>query len=172
MERLLLMDEQNYDSSLPEIKRTAVRGIVWHNGKMLFVRSMYGEVKLPGGGQEDGETDLDTLVREVREETGYEVIRESARPFGYIEEIRLSTREPMIWHQFSRLYFCEVTGEQGQTEYSEGEKKLGIRFVTMTLDEAIENNRHMLDHEGERAWNRREYNTLILIRDHYNDVKE
>ena len=172
MERLLLMDEQNYDPSLPEIKRTAVRGIVRHNGKMLFIKSRYGEVKLPGGGQEEGESDIDTLVREVREETGFEVIPESAEPFGYIEEKRLSTHEPMIWHQFSRLYFCEVTGEQGRTEFSENEKKIGMHFVTMTLDEAIENNRRMLDSEGERAWNRREYNTLIIIREYYNGIKE
>ena len=36
-----------------------------------------------------------------------------------------------------------------------------MHFVTMTLGEAIENNRRMLDTEGEQAWNRREYNTLI-----------
>ena len=172
MERILLMDEKNYDPSLPEIRRTAVRGIISCGGKMLFIKSRYGEVKLPGGGQEEGESDLDTLVREVREETGFEVIRGSARPFGYIEEKRLSVNEPMIWHQFSRLYFCEVCGEQGRTEYSEGEKRNGMHFVTMTLGEAIENNRRMLDTEGEQAWNRREYNTLILIREYYNGIKE
>ena len=73
MERLLLMDEKNYAHDLPEICRTAVRGIISLDGRLLFIKSKYGEVKLPGGGREEGESDLDTLIREVREETGFEV---------------------------------------------------------------------------------------------------
>ena len=167
MERLLLMDEKNYAPDLPEICRTAVRGIISLDGRLLFIKSKYGEVKLPGGGREEGESDLDTLIREVREETGFEVIPESAAPFGYIEEKRLSTNEPMIWHQFSRLYFCKVRNEQGSTKFTESELRQGMHFVTMTIDEAIAVNRRMLDSEGERAWNRREYNTLLLIKEHF-----
>ena len=165
MKRLLLMDEKNYDDLLPELRRTAVRGIVGVGGKMLFIESKYGELKLPGGGQEEGESDLDTLIREVREETGCNVIPESVRPFGYIEEKRMSFREEMIFHQFSRLYYCEVERERGECSYSKGERERGFKFVEYTLDEAIEKNRSLTEQEGGKILNKREYMTLLLIKE-------
>ncbi|MBQ7186917.1 MAG: NUDIX domain-containing protein [Ruminococcus sp.] len=169
MERLLLMDERNYDPALPEIRRTAVRGIIRRGEGLLFIRSSRGELKLPGGGKEGNESDLDTLIREVREETGARVISGSVRPFGYIEEKRLSVKEPMIWHQFSMLYFCDVEDDLGETDYSESERSQGFRRVVCTVDEAIEQNRRMLESEGVKAWNRREYNTLLLIKKYFDD---
>ena len=57
---------------------------------------------------------------------------------GEIEEKRLSVREAMIWHQFSRLYFCDVYPEKGFCDYTENEKKHGFRQVFYTLEEALE----------------------------------
>ena len=169
MERLLLMDERNYDPALPEIRRMAVRGIIRRGEGLLFIQSSRGELKLPGGGKEGNESDLDTLIREVREETGARVIPGSVRPFGYIEEKRLSIKEPMIWHQFSMLYFCDAEDDLGETDYSESEKALGMQRVVCTVDEAIERNRRMLESEGVKAWNKREYNTLLLIKEYFDD---
>ena len=166
MERLLLLDGGNYTDDMPEIVRTAVRGIVFVDGKLLLIEDNKNEVKLPGGGQEDGETDIETLILEVREETGCTVIAETVRPFGYIEEKRRSFHEDRIWHQFSRLYFCDVTDERSDTEYSENEKRYGMRFRMYTIDEAIAKNRAMLDRIGALAWNQREYRTLLLIKAH------
>ena len=166
MERLLLLDGKNYTDDMPEIVRIAVRGIIFVDGKLLLIEDNKNEVKLPGGGQEDGETDIETLVREVREETGCAVIPETARPFGYIEEKRKSFDENRIWRQFSRLYFCDITDERHDTAYSESEKKHGMRFRMYTIDEAIAKNRAMLDQIGALAWNQREYRTLLLIKAH------
>ena len=165
MERLLTMDAKNYDESLPVLRRTAVRGVIFHGGKMLFIESGAGELKLPGGGQEEGEIDLDTLIREVREETGCTVIPESVKELGYIEEKRKSLREEMIFNQFSRLYLCDVEESRGECEFSESEKAHGFRFAEYTLDEAIEKNRQMLEREGKKAWNMREYRTLLLLKE-------
>lgn len=166
MERLVLLDGENYTDDMSEIVRTAVRGIIFVNGKLLLIEDNKNEVKLPGGGQEDGENDIETLIREVREETGCTVIPETVRPFGYIEEKRKSFNENMIWHHFSRLYFCDITDERSNTEYSENEKEYGMRFGLYTIDEAITKNRTMLDKVGELAWNQREYRTLLLIKEH------
>lgn len=111
----------------------------------------------------------DTLIREVREETGYSVIPNTIRPFGYIEEIRRdfkSYHEGRIFRQISRLYFCEVSVTRGEIQLSEQEKRYGMRTVLYTLDEAIAKNRAMLDNVGELAWNQREYRTLLLIKEH------
>ena len=78
-----------------------------------MIESSFGEVKLPGGGMDPGEDEYQALVREVKEETGYDVIPESIKPFGEIEEKRLAVYEPMIWHQINRLYFCDVYSAQG-----------------------------------------------------------
>ena len=166
MERILVMDEKNYSPDLEEIYRVAVRGIIFIDGKLLLIEGKSGEVKLPGGGIDPGEDDYAALVREVKEETGYDVILESIIPFGEIEEKRLSVREAMIWHQFSRLYFCDVYPEKGFCDYTENEKKHGFRQVLYTLDEALEKNRKMLDGEEERAWNQREYRTLLFIKEY------
>lgn len=163
MKTLLMMDEHNYDPSLPEIRRTAVRGIIFRDGKLLMVRSDFGEVKFPGGGQEGDESDLDTLLREVLEETGCRVIPESVRPFGQVVEKRLSVHEPMIWHQINRYYFCQIGDSREACQYSDNEKKHGFFPVWLPLSEAVEVNRQMLEREGCKPWNQREYLLLKLL---------
>lgn len=164
MERILILDEKNYPPELDEIRRVAVRGIILMEGRLLLLEDSFGNVKLPGGGMEPGEDDRATLLREVREETGYEVLPESIRPFGEIEEKRLSAWEPKIFHQFSRLYCCDVARDRGTCSYTETERRLGFHLVRWTPDEAIERSRLLLQREGEQPWNRREYHTLLLIR--------
>ncbi|MBQ8798532.1 MAG: NUDIX domain-containing protein [Lachnospiraceae bacterium] len=166
MEKILIMDAKNYAPDMEELYRVAVRGIIFIDGKLLMIEDKYGEVKLPGGGIDPNEDDYQALVREVKEETGYDVNLETIVPFGEIEEKRLSVHEPMIWHQFSRLYFCDVYAEQGTCDYTENEKKHGFRQVLYTLDEALEKNRKMFGGEEEKAWNQREYRTLLLIKDY------
>lgn len=164
MKQLLVLDEHNYDPSLPEIRRTGIRGIIFQGDQLLMIRSSFGEVKFPGGGQESGETDEATLLREVLEETGFHVLPESIRPFGQVEEKRLSVHEPMIWHQINRYYFCHITGRQEATHFTENEQKYGMHQVWVTLEEAIAINREMMQREGRRAWNQRELRVLELLK--------
>lgn len=166
MEKILVMDAENYDPDLDEILRVAVRGIIFVDGKLLLINSSFGELKFPGGGKEGEESDEETLIRETLEETGYRVIPETIRPFGEVEEKRLSVHEPMIWHQINRYYFCDVEKEQGACSYTENEVKYGFHQVWHTLEEAIRINAETLQKEGRHAWNQREYNVLRLIREY------
>ncbi len=165
MQTILLMDEHNYDENLPELRRTAVRGVIFREGRLLLVRSSFGEVKFPGGGQEAGEDDTATLIREVLEETGFRVQPESIRPFGQVVERRLSRHEPMIWHQINRYYFCSIGGSQQECCYSANEQKYGIHQVWLTLEDALEVNRQMLRREGCNPWNQREMRALEALAD-------
>mgnify|MGYP001140363244 FL=1 len=173
MERLLLLDAKDYDDDKDVWARIAVRGIVFIGDKLLLLNDNKGEVSLPGGGQGEGESDADTLIREIREETGYSVIPDTIRPFGYIEEKRRdfkSYHDDRIFHQISRLYFCEVSAECGETQLSKQEKIYGMRTAMYTLDEAIAKNRAMLDTVGNLAWNQREYRSLLLIKEYIEKV--
>ncbi len=165
MNRILTLDAGDYGPNLPELYRLAARGIIFLEGRLLLTENRYGEVKLPGGGVEAGEDEIAALIREVREETGYAVAPASIRPFGEIEEKRLSAEGDRIWHQVSRLYLCRVAGAPAPCSYSEGEKRLCFRPVLYTLEQAIQKNRAMLDREGEHTYNQREYKTLLLIRE-------
>ena len=166
MERLLLLDAKDYDKDMDEFVRIAVRGIVFIEGKLLMIESDSGELKLPGGELDDGEDDCQALVREVKEETGYDVIIHTIEPFGEIEEKRLSILEPKLWHQISRLYFCKVNPTKGQCKYTENEIKSGFRQVLYSIEDALEKSKEVLEKDGVQAWNQREYKTLLLIRDH------
>lgn len=159
MKNLLTLDEKNYGEDLEEIYRIAVRGIIFRDGKLLMTESDDGELKFPGGGMEEGENDIETLLRETLEETGFAVVPETVREFGEIEEKRLALYENKIWHQINRYYFCEVGEKQSECAYSENEKVHGFKPVWYTLDEAFEKNIR-------RAWNEREYHALKLLKEY------
>lgn len=159
MKKLLVLDEKNYDESLEEMYRTAVRGIIFKDGKLLMIESAGGELKFPGGGMEENEDDIETLIRETLEETGFAVVPETVMEFGEIEEKRLALYENKIWHQINRYYFCKVGEKQSECGYSENEKAHGFKPVWYTLDEAYRKN-------CERAWNEREYHALRLIKEY------
>lgn len=164
MEKLLVLDARNYEEDMGEINRVGVRGIIFKNGKLLLTQDNHGEVKLPGGGQDKGENDEETLIREVKEETGYSVIPSTIKEFGIVEEKRLSIKEPMIWHQINKLYICEVGDEQGECSYSPHEIRFGFRVVWYTVDEAIAQNEAMFEREGRLPQTQREYNCLKLVK--------
>lgn len=165
MKQILVMDAKNYDESLPEIYRVAVRGVIFVDGKLLLIESNFGEVKFPGGGIEEGEDEITALIRETLEETGFHVIPESIREFGEVVEKRLSVHEPMIWHQINRYYLCDVEEFQEECNYTENEKQYGFHQVWHTLDEALAINEEMLQREGRQAWNQREYNVLKMLKE-------
>lgn len=166
MEKILILDAKNYSPDLDEIYRVAVRGIIFLDGKLLMVENVFGEVKLPGGGIETGEDDVQALAREVKEETGYDVILETMVPLGEVEEKRLSVHEPKIWHQINRLYFCDVYPQKGLCGYTRSEKKYGCRQVLYTLEEAIEKDRELFEKDGRPIAHQREYKTLLLIQEY------
>jgi double-stranded uracil-DNA glycosylase len=95
------------ESGLPE--RTAVRALVWDDrDRVLLFRygDEYGSWWIaPGGGQEDGEDDLETLRRELREECGWGEV--DVGPL-VAEWRNWGIEEPAFGSGVSRLYLVRV----------------------------------------------------------------
>ena len=87
--------------------------------------------KLPGGGVEAGETFMDALVREVREEAGCAI--DQIEELGTVEEFR----NRISLHQLSHAYRARLVGEPGQPLLTDDEVQEGFVPVWMPLSDAI-----------------------------------
>lgn len=104
--------------------RTAARAIIVRNDELLVVRikSDEGEfLVLPGGGQNHGETLQSTVVREVNEELGLNVIVEDlAYVREYVGKNHSMHRIHGHFHQVETVFYCRcddfdlIGGGKGQ----------------------------------------------------------
>lgn len=80
------------------------------DGKILSTRSK-GKDKyyIPGGKREAGESDIETLVREVKEELSVDIIESSAKLYGVFEAQAHGKAEGVIVKM--TCYTAEYTGE-------------------------------------------------------------
>ena len=80
------------------------------DGKILSTRSK-GKDKyyIPGGKREAGETDIETLVREVKEELSVDIIESSAKFYGVFEAQAHGKAEGVIVKM--TCYTAEYSGE-------------------------------------------------------------
>ena len=82
MRELFVMDLKNYDPNGTVGRRPSVRGIIIKDGRIAMMHSCrYDYYKLPGGGIEPGESLEETLVREVQEESGLVVKKDTIQEF-------------------------------------------------------------------------------------------
>ncbi len=131
MKTIAIFDMKNYNNNMKHYKREAVRAVIVKDGKAAFVRSaIEGFYKIPGGGIEEGENHINTLIRETREETGLVVKPNSIREMGKIIEIRKSANnDDEVFEQISYCYYAEVEDLQLSQELSENETKLQFTLV-------------------------------------------
>lgn len=85
MRELAVYDYKNYIENGTIGRRPSVRGIIIVDGKIAMVHSLkYDYYKLPGGGIGEGETHIETLVREVKEEVGLTVFVDTVNEYGVV----------------------------------------------------------------------------------------
>ena len=143
----LTVDLKNYREGGSVFRRTAARGIVRRGKQYLLITTKYGDCKFPGGGVEPGETLEEALLREMREETGRTVRRDSLRKYGVVKERRKGV-DADILEMESHYFFCEADGPAGAVELDDYEAEYGFQAVWMTLEEALKKNRAALDREA------------------------
>ncbi len=117
-------------SDPPERERVASRGIIVENGKILLSYEKNTDVYMsPGGGVEIGESLEECCVRELKEETGYEV--KPTKHFIVINEYCFETL------YVSNYFICERIGKSEQA-LTDIEVEHGIMPVWIELEKALE----------------------------------
>ncbi len=152
--REVLVDHNDYDENGTIFKRTVVRGIVKLERKYLVICSKYGDCMFPGGGVEQGETYEEALIREVKEESGYQVIPSSIKEkIQAFEKRKILEYEKRLGINYDLLemeahyYTCEVIGEPDILNLEDYEKDLELHIELLSLEEMIDRNEMVKDNK-------------------------
>lgn len=142
-----------------EKTRTACRGIIIRDGKILLSYATRQDIwMLPGGGLEDDEDEKTCCSREISEETG--VVADPSECKLEIDEYYEE------WKWVNRYFFAEVVGST-QTQLTDREKEVGMEPRWIPLDEAIEIFSRHADYaatdEMKRGMYLREYTALTEL---------
>lgn len=142
METLFTLDSGVYDESIEVVRRPSARGIVIKDGKVAMIHSaQYDYYKFPGGGIEEGETPLEAMIREVKEESGLTVIPESIREFGNVHR-RSKTALGGLFIQDNFYYTCSCEDDPGERRLDDYESEEGFTLEFVDPEAAIEKNRN------------------------------
>ena len=168
MQRLFTIDLKDYDSSLEKFYRPSVRGIILdQNGKVAMIYSeKYHFYKFPGGGIEGDEINLETLEREIKEETGMILKPESVREFGEVllTQIMQKDGKDVILMQYNYYYLCETENKIGAQSLDDGEKEAGFVLKFVSIDEAIRTNNNFQGEPIKKYVVERENRVLELVK--------
>lgn len=143
-------------SDPPERVRVASRGILIDGDKILLSHEVNTGVYMsPGGGLEEGETLEECCIRELREETGYDV--KPVKQFLTINEYCFETL------YVSNYFICELIGK-GKQSLTEIEIDHGITPEWLEISKALEIfGEYDSKREDIRSLYRREYTVLTKL---------
>ncbi len=144
----LFLNERGY--ATPKVD---VRGGVFSSGRILLVREREdGGWTLPGGWADVGQSAAECVVREIREESGFET---RAVKLLAVWDRNKHPHPPIPFHAYKLAFLCELTGgaPRPSTETSEvgffDENALPPLSQTRVLADQI---RHLFDHLRHPEW--------------------
>lgn len=141
MKHLFTIDLKDYNPNGKKFYRPSVRGIIFDekgNIAMIYSKKLHF-YKFPGGGIEGDEAHLETLTREIKEETGMTLIPDSVKEFGEVLKIQSGDEsgKDIIHIQNNYYYTCKVEEEIGDQALDEDEKSLDFVLRFVPIEEAI-----------------------------------
>ena len=129
------------DLCVTQFTRKATRAIVLKGDNIsLLYTKRYHDYSLPGGGIDEGESNIEGLIRELKEETGAHDIQ-NIKAFGLYEEYRPWYKPGFdIIHMESYCYLCSFDEELKEPELEAHEISNGMHPIWMNIYEAIKHN--------------------------------
>lgn len=92
--------------------KVGARGVIFEQGKVLMVREESdGKWCLPGGWSDIGETPSGTVIKEVKEETGYDV---QVKRLLTLFDRKCHKQPPSIYDIYTLFFECEIIGGSPQ----------------------------------------------------------
>lgn len=165
MRLLFEIDKKDYANCTHSFIRDSARSIIINGGRVAMVRSAkFDCYKFPGGGIEAGESPVDAMVRETREEAGLLVLPDTVREYGYVHRIQRSeTDETECFIQDNYYYFCQAAAETASQELDgyEAEESYALEYVDPAV--VIGKNRRAVPGEFNRIMFEREARVLELL---------
>jgi 8-oxo-dGTP pyrophosphatase MutT (NUDIX family) len=133
------------DLSQSSFTRKATRAIVLKGENILLLYTKrYHDYSLPGGGIDEGESNIAGLIRELKEETGAHSVQ-NIQEFGLYEEFRPWHKAGFdIVHMESYCYVCTIAEELLATELESHEIDNGMHPIWMNIHKAIDHNEHTI----------------------------
>ncbi len=143
MRLLFVMDKKDHGECTHFFIRNSSRSIIIRNGKIGMIHSQkYDYYKFPGGGIEEGETPVEAMIRETREEAGLLVIPETVQEYGYVHRIQRSDHDPAeCFVQDNFYYLCDVKAQVAAQHLDDYETMEGFRLKFVEPVIAIKKNR-------------------------------
>ena len=145
MRKLFDIDKKDYGDCTHSFVRNSARSIIIRNGKVAMIHSRkYDCYKFPGGGIEKGETPVEAMIRETREEAGLIVIPETVKEYGYVHRIQRSDSDPTeCFIQDNFYYLCDALDSPVPQKPDEYEAKESYQLVFTEPLPAIKKNRRL-----------------------------
>ena len=118
--------------------RKAARAVILdHEGMVGLMHLKKGGIyKLPGGGVDRGETIMQALIREVKEEVG--VGFGEFKELGITLESRYYEGDDHGLFQMTYAYLVKLKGEKGVADFTEEEQSEGASVIWLPKDEALD----------------------------------
>jgi ADP-ribose pyrophosphatase YjhB (NUDIX family) len=94
-----------------------VRAAVFRDGKILLVKEVNdGRWSMPGGWADVGDTPAEAILREVKEESGFDARVLSV--VGIYDANRVPDKEMMpFYHAYKLIFFCQIEGGEASTSH-------------------------------------------------------
>ena len=167
MRKLFELDLKDYKDTDKIINRIASKAIFYEKPFLYMITSnKYHDLKFVGGGQETGETLIETLKREVLEEAGL-TITDKIKPFGYCIEKRKSIFDSNeVFMMTSYYYVCEIKNKSEYRNFDQYEKDYEYELIKIDIDDAIDQCEKLIKmNTKDFNWIYRELKILKLIKD-------
>lgn len=133
MRLLFEIDKKDYGKYTRSFVRNSARSIIISGGKVAMVHSAkFDCYKFPGGGIKAGETPVDAMIRETREEAGLLVLPDTVREYGYVHRVQRSeTDETERFIQDSYYYLCQAAEQTVSQELDvyEAEESYALEYA-------------------------------------------